>query len=137
MAAVEFALVLPVFLLVVFGITQFGWFFFQVQNGAFAAREGARFAAVGTKTTSEITDHVRGRIVGAASTPSVSVCYSDTDVSGDLNVGDQITVDVSFQAANLGFGFVPLPNGGLVTQTLETRAEDVKELFSDYSACSP
>lgn len=134
--AVETALVVPIFLLLVFGITQFGWFFFQLQNGAFAAREGARFAAVGTKNTKEITDHVRDRIVGAESTPVVEVCYIDTDASGDLNVGDQITVNVEFQATNLGFGFVPLPNGGLVEQTLETRAEDVKEAISDYVACS-
>jgi Flp pilus assembly protein TadG len=47
-AAVEFALILPVLCLILFGVLEFGrvWSQYQVYQGA--AREGARCAAVGS-----------------------------------------------------------------------------------------
>lgn len=45
-AAVEFALLLPVLVLLLFGIIQFGVAFNQAQGQQAAAREGARLAAV-------------------------------------------------------------------------------------------
>lgn len=41
-AAIEFALVLPVLLALIFGIIEYGWIFFQQANILSAAREGAR-----------------------------------------------------------------------------------------------
>ena len=41
-AAVEFALVLPVFLAVVFGVIEYGWVFYQQFNLAGAVRDGLR-----------------------------------------------------------------------------------------------
>lgn len=57
-AVVEFALVLPILLLVVFGITEFGraWLTLNLMNTA--AREGARLAAV----TGPDEDLVRTRV---------------------------------------------------------------------------
>lgn len=45
-AAVEFAILLPVLILIVFGITAFGIAFSKVETYISAAREGARYAAV-------------------------------------------------------------------------------------------
>jgi len=42
---VEFALVLPVFLLLMIGIIEFGWFFFIYSTANSAAREAARYGA--------------------------------------------------------------------------------------------
>ena len=50
--AVELALVLPVLLLILFGILQFGLFFYLQNNMANAAREAARKLAVGEVTVS-------------------------------------------------------------------------------------
>src|SRR5687768_5644922 len=45
--ALEFALVVPIFLLLVLGTIQFGIYFWAAQGGSTAAREAARRAAVG------------------------------------------------------------------------------------------
>ena len=60
---VEFAMVLPLFLVVVFGIVDFGRAYsayVQLNNGA---REGARYGAVG-KSSSEIVSRVRSVTAG-------------------------------------------------------------------------
>lgn len=45
-AVVEFAIVLPLFLLLVMGIIDFGWFFYNYTVFENSARNGARFACV-------------------------------------------------------------------------------------------
>jgi Flp pilus assembly protein TadG len=135
--AVEFVLVLPVFLLLIFGLIQYGWYFFQVQNGAFAVREAARQAAVGSLDTAGLQAWVPGRVTGAdPASITTEVCFTDTDSSDDLTVGDQISVSVDYLAQDFGFPFVPFPDGGRVTQLAETRTEDVKAATSDYAECS-
>jgi Flp pilus assembly protein TadG len=44
-AAVEFALVLPVFVAVLFGMVDYGWYFYQKFTLASAIREGVRLGA--------------------------------------------------------------------------------------------
>lgn len=60
-AAVEFALVLPLLLALLFGIIEFGFLFKDQLALLQAAREGARVAAVGRPVS-----EVNARIVGAA-----------------------------------------------------------------------
>ena len=43
---VEFALVLPILMVVLFGIIDFGWIFYSTAMVANSAREGARFAVM-------------------------------------------------------------------------------------------
>jgi len=50
-ALVEFALVAPIFLLVVFAIIEFGWYVYQVQTLNEAVREGSRYAIVHGSTS--------------------------------------------------------------------------------------
>ncbi len=45
-AAVEFAIILPIFVLLIFGTMETGWFFAQQVEIRNAAREGARLAVV-------------------------------------------------------------------------------------------
>jgi len=47
--AVEFALVAPLFFLLVLGIIEFGWYFFVEHTIQYATREGTRLALVGTQ----------------------------------------------------------------------------------------
>jgi Flp pilus assembly protein TadG len=50
-AAVEFALIVGVLAMLLFGMLQFGLAFFQLQNLRAATREGARYTAVGATVT--------------------------------------------------------------------------------------
>ena len=45
--AVEFALTLPIFIILVIGIIEFGWYFFVQHTMQYATREGMRLALVG------------------------------------------------------------------------------------------
>ena len=46
-SAVEFALTLPIFVILVIGIIEFGWYFFVQHTIQYATREGMRLALVG------------------------------------------------------------------------------------------
>ena len=48
---VEFAIVAPLFFLVLFAIIEFGWYVYQVQTLNDAAREGTRYAIVHGSTS--------------------------------------------------------------------------------------
>lgn len=88
--AVEFALILPVLLLILMGTIEFGRVFsqFQVYNGA--AREGARCAAVQATTFSDCV--VQTRIDEAASPYEVAGPANVSLTCTDSTVGDPVTV---------------------------------------------
>jgi hypothetical protein len=50
-SAVEFAVALPVFIILVIGIMEFGWYFFVQHTLQYATREGMRLALVGRQLT--------------------------------------------------------------------------------------
>ena len=52
---VEFAVILPVLLIIVFGIIDFGWLFYNQAALNNSCREGARFAVVNTGKTDRLT----------------------------------------------------------------------------------
>jgi Flp pilus assembly protein TadG len=91
-AAVEFALIVGLLAILIFGLLEYGLAFWQVQNLRASAREGARVAAVGGDQDAIETAMVNssaGSLSGAeiiAVTPSL--CTEDT-------VGDQVTVSIA------------------------------------------
>ncbi|MGH2589590.1 MAG: TadE/TadG family type IV pilus assembly protein, partial [Actinomycetota bacterium] len=111
--AVEFALILPVLLLIVVGTIEFGRVYsqFQVFNGA--AREGARCAAV--KSTPFSDCDVQERIDQSA---GAYVPDADATVSilcTDLTVGQPVTVSWP-QTFDLS---IPFWNDVTITRTIE------------------
>jgi len=52
-SAVEFALIMPFFFLLLFGIVDFGWYFFNQHTIQYATREGTRLALVGGTITDD------------------------------------------------------------------------------------
>lgn len=63
-AIIEFALVLPLLAMLVFGIFQFGVYFNRSQGLNAAAREGARVGAIPSSTVDDITARVSTAMAG-------------------------------------------------------------------------
>lgn len=124
---VEFALVAPFLILLLFGIIEFAWVFAQDLTVKHGAREGARLAAVafGTNTT-DLTNETIARM-NVTTSPSVTLCVDRTLVKDTtaMEPGDGITVRVS-QPRNSLTGIMdwafPVSFTTLVS-TVEIRAE--------------
>jgi Flp pilus assembly pilin Flp len=83
--AIEFALVLPVLIAVMFGIIQYGMVLFTEQMMVYAAREAARSYAVGTSTAAQAQTLAEGLLPGHVSSFSVTVDEPDPDL-GETDV---------------------------------------------------
>jgi Flp pilus assembly protein TadG len=97
-AAVEFALVAMILVVLLLGIMQFGYLFYQWNEITHAAREGARWAALEYPGGSVATpDTVRYKVAQAA--PGMALTDADISVSpenpGIGDVGTPATVTVS------------------------------------------
>jgi Flp pilus assembly protein TadG len=104
-AAVEFAIISVVLIMILTGVISFGIVYSKYQVFQGAAREGARYAAV-RATEAEVQQRVRdaaGDYAGDIVTPiTVSrVCDGDS-------IGEPVTVSWS-QSFSLQVAFVPLP----------------------------
>ena len=101
-AAVEFAIVLPVLILILFGIIEFSVAFYDKAMITNASREGARAGIVlraPPLTDVEITDIIDNYLSGSlisfsgASVRDITITPQDTST---LTTGDPLTVTVSY-----------------------------------------
>jgi Flp pilus assembly protein TadG len=86
---VEFALVAPLFFLLVFGITDFGRLFFMQETLQFAVREAGRYAVTGQKLST--TNRVAS-IIDTAKNAAPGITIGSIDIrsinsAGVTNVG--------------------------------------------------
>lgn len=100
-AMVEFALILPIFLLILCGILDFGWLFYNQLSLNNACREGARYAVVNTAedaNTQAIINHIENATttVFANDGVDIEVTYSSPNdpTSGDITVS--LEAEISF-----------------------------------------
>jgi hypothetical protein len=108
---VEFALVLPLLLLVLGGIVDFGMLMQRQQVVTNAAREGARLAAVGysdADVLSRVTTFVRQGVNDPGATPTAPVVCSA--MFGEPCWGKQVTVTLNERFFVLG-PFVSIAGG--------------------------
>ena len=97
-ALVEFAIVLPMLLILLFGIMEASWAFGQQNDVRHGAREGARLAAVDAGDVTTIANEVCARmdVVYPATTPTVTLTPITTDSTrGGLA---QLTVRADFES---------------------------------------
>lgn len=125
-ASVEFALVVPMLMLLLLGAVQYGFYFWSMQGGSTAARGAARSAAVGDPTscpdfTAQLEDDV-----AAMSNGNVAVTR-DYDSAGTVAVGDRVTVAIGFDSFDMGLPMLPVPGDGRVEQTAIARVEYVPD----------
>ena len=108
-AVVEFAVVLPLLLTILFGIIEYGWVFMVRQTLQTAAREGARLAVLQTSTSpyTNVTDRI-AQVMGPTglSTYTSTVNYSAPIVTVEVSVPyDDVSLMGGFfgtHAYNLG-----------------------------------
>jgi Flp pilus assembly protein TadG len=122
----EFAIVLPVFILAIIGIIEFGRAVMVQQILTNAAREGARRAIVPGATNDEVTQLVDNYLVNASlGAPSRQVGILDEDDGAldleDANSHDLIQVVVAMPADEI------IPIGSYFTGTMGAVCQMRKE----------
>ena len=91
-ALVEFALVLPVLLVLLCGIIDFGWLYYNQITLNNAAREGARYAAVHYDPARDWQEEAQARMIsGMAGVNGAAASVSASS-------GEQVTVSVTADA---------------------------------------
>lgn len=128
-AALEFGLVVPVILMLVFGIIQYGFMYWSLQTAAATAREAARSLIVGTTETCTLdrAEQLADNPAVGGGSPVAVARYFGTDgtaTTGPVE-GGLVEVEVSLTTLDLNMPFLPLPDGGNVVQTAEARVENV------------
>lgn len=88
---VEFALVLPLLLTILFGITDFGRIFLDYLTLDHASREGARMASVGG-TDSQITSTIDASLAGL----DLSKRTITISPSGSRTSGSNVTITITY-----------------------------------------
>jgi Flp pilus assembly protein TadG len=127
-AAVEFALIVPVFLLLVAGTIQFGQVYFAYAQLLQAAQEGARYGAVLPNTRNDAAIIARARQLapgGAADTVTVASTVRPTNnatvAANSRTRGNVLTVTVR-HTQPLRIPFFPvtsLPLGATASMVIE------------------
>jgi Flp pilus assembly protein TadG len=120
---VEFAIVLPILLLLVFGIIQFGILFNNYLTLTDAVRAGARQAAV-SRTLSDQVGPARNRVIAAAANLKISdldvtvTPYDPTKGTQSWAQGGDVTVTATYPYSINLLGLV-VKSGRMTSQTTE------------------
>jgi Flp pilus assembly protein TadG len=115
-AAVEFALVLPIFLLLVMGALDYGYFFFSDQVVAAAVREGARAGSMDTlanaAATARTTAYAYMQSNGIDCFPAGNGCVNTSTNTVTLNgvTINRVIVDIHYAFTSLtGYSSIVIP----------------------------
>lgn len=118
--AVEFALVFPMVFAVMFGIIQYGVYFWGRSTAAASARESARQLAVGTDWTCS-HDQAVSKTNDAGRNVVVTRAY--LNAGNAPKIGDLVQVTVT--ANTLAPSLLPLPDSGAITEVATARVENI------------
>ncbi len=116
----EFALVLPILMLILIAILQFGVVFKQHLTLTDAVREGARKAAV-SRYLSDPEDYVKKEVVKSGSDLGSEFDTSDVEVDSPWTPGSDVVVKASFPFDIDVLGIVV--KSGSMTSTATERVE--------------
>jgi Flp pilus assembly protein TadG len=112
-AAVEFALVLPLVLVLVFGIIDMGRLLFTANSLTSAVREGARFAAVQTDPSSEdvyarISAQMNAAVSPAVPAGKVNLARDDVARTVTVSINEYEFAPITPFAGLVGLGTIRL-----------------------------
>ena len=96
-AMTEFALILPIFMVIVAGLLGFGRVFFYWIEANHVANETARWAVVDRNPYAPTTlqQHARGQLRRPSSSNGAKVCIDFQRTGATLNLGDPFTCPVA------------------------------------------
>ena len=106
-AAVEFAVVAPVFFLLILGMIEFGRMLMVQQLITLAAREGARTAVLDGGSTASVIQQVRDDLAGSQITANSLQVRVEPD-PGSATAGTPIRVIVTVDCADVSWLATPL-----------------------------
>lgn len=117
LATVEAALILPILLILTFGMIEYSWMFLKDQNITNAARAGARVGATADGTNTQITTQVDSlmtsyNLQNSGYTTSIKV-NGAAGQAGTAVKGAMIEVEITVPYANMqvtGMSIFPVPN---------------------------
>ena len=147
-AAVEFALVVPVLLMVMLGILDYGMWFSDSLNVRQGAREGARRAVVddtsvaagctGQTGMALFACNTRAQVgpMGGTTYARVAVYNPDGTASTDWKKGQQLLVCAVVKERALT-GLTPLPSDGMLRSSVRMRIEDGAHTYAPHQDSLP
>jgi Flp pilus assembly protein TadG len=110
---VELAIVLPLILLLTFGVIEYGWLFLKAQQVTNAARQGARVGATPDATNVDVEAAVSTVLTASGMADSgYSLAYLPAGDVGDLESGSTFTVTVTVPYSSVrlvDIPFIPVP----------------------------
>jgi len=129
-AAVEFALTLPLYLVLIGAVFEYGWYLNQLTSVVHSAREGVRYAVTidqddnpETEAVNQTTAVLEGLGIDCSGGASCSITGT-TSTAGSV---DTLTVNVSVEYDPIAAGLIPSP------PTLQTSFTMALEDQSDES----
>jgi hypothetical protein len=123
-AAVEFAVVAPVFFLMIFGMVEYGRMVMVQQVLTNASREGARLAVIDGSDCADVEAHVESYLTNAAIDLTGVVVTVTPDPPDSAGFGEPITVSVSIPFSEVSWLPTPMYLGGeTLTATTVMRRE--------------
>lgn len=125
-AAVEFAIVLPVFVILVLGMIEIGRYIMVQQVLTNASREGARRAVLDGASESEITTAVRTYLNNSAVNGTAATVVFNPPELDDADSGDPVTVTVSISRAAVSWLPMQNYNGAALSASTVMRRETVE-----------
>jgi Flp pilus assembly protein TadG len=114
-AVLETAMVLPIVIMLGFGVVDYGYVIYLTNTFQAAAQAGARTAIVDTSQNSDVTSTI-STLMTAAGIPAANytVTLSPSNISG-LSSGTTITVTITGTWGTLGTKILPQSFGGMST----------------------
>jgi Flp pilus assembly protein TadG len=106
LALVEMALVLPLLVLLLFALIEYGWLFYKYQQINGAARHGCRIGATQPATTAQVNAAIDTMMTGSGLGGSG---YTKNVTPVEVLAGTTITVTVTVPYGNITLTGFPLP----------------------------
>ncbi len=121
LALIEMVLVLMVLVVLTFGVMEYGWMFFLMQEVTNAARLGVRNAVLPDSTNLEVQELVQSRMTEwGIGQSAYTITISSADITL-LNPGELLTVGIEVPYGNvelLGMTIFPMPESLRASATM-------------------